>query len=56
MIKEEDYTLNEQEYCVCCRQSIAKDSDNFINYGKICFYFSCCLTDILKKKPEEIRK
>ena len=43
-----------QDYCVFCRQSI--DSNNFENYGKICYCTSDYLTDICKKKPEGQRK
>ena len=52
----EDEIQNDKEICVYCRQSFNKeDTNNFEYYGKICFYFSDYLTDIMKKKPEEKR-
>ena len=47
---------NEQETCVYCRQSLNKDLSNSEYYGKICYYFSDYITDIMKKKPEDKRK
>ena len=54
-IIEEDIQ-NEKEYCVICRQSLSKESNNLENFGKIYFYFSDYITDIMKKKPEDKRK
>ena len=47
---------NEQETCVSCRQPLNKDSNSSEYYGKICYYFSDYITDIMKKKPEDKRK
>ena len=46
----------EEESCVYCRQSLLKDPNEFGFYGKICYYFSDYLTDIMRKKPEKERK
>ena len=55
IIKEEEQDKkNEQETCVYCRQTLNKDSNK--SYGKICYYFSDYITDIMKKKPEDKRK
>ena len=44
----------EQENCVYCHQSIYKDNNQY--FGKIYYYFSDYITDILKKIPEGQRK
>ena len=51
----EEEIEKEQEYCVYCHQTISKDYNKFENYGKIYYYFSDYLTDLLKKVPEEKR-
>ena len=52
----EDKNQIEEESCVFCRGSLLKASNNLGYYGKICFYFSDYLTDIMRKKPETERK
>ena len=52
----EDQNQNEEETCVYCRQPLLKDPTNLGYYGKICYYFSDYLTDIMRKKPEKERK
>ena len=57
IIKEEEQDKkNEQETCVYCRQALNKDSNHSEYYGKICYYFSDYITDIMKKKPGDERK
>ena len=56
IINEEEEIQKEQENCVYCRQSLYKDSNNLEYFGKICYYFSDYITDIMKKKPENERK
>ena len=51
IIEEKDQ--KEEEECVYCRQSFHKEqNNNFEFYGKICYYFSDYLTDIMRKKSE----
>ena len=53
----EEEIQNENEICVYCRQSFNKDDSNNLEYfGKICYYFSDYLTDIINKIPEDKRK
>ena len=56
LLENEEETQNDKEICVYCRQSFNKeDSNNLEYYGKICYYFSDYLTDIMRKNPEEKR-
>ena len=55
MIIEEEIQ-NEDEKCVYCRQSLKIGKNNIEYYGKICYYFSDYLTEIMRKKPEGERK
>ena len=52
----EDKNQMEEESCVFCRGSLHKAPNKFEYYGKICYYFSDYLTDIMRKKPESERK
>ena len=52
----EDNNQVEEESCVYCREPLLKDPNNLGYYGKICYYFSDYLTDIMRKLPEKERK
>ena len=52
----EDKNQIEEESCVFCREPLLKAPNKFGYYGKICYYFSDYLTDIMRKKPEAERK
>ena len=52
---ENEDNQNDQETCVICRLTINKDSKNLENIGKVYYYFSDHVTDILKKIPEDKR-
>ena len=51
----DEETKKVEESCVYCLQPFFKDQNNFGYYGKICYYFSDKVTDILRKKPENER-
>ena len=57
-INIEEEIQKEHEGCVYCRQPIYIDTDmNKIHcFGKLHYYFSDYITDVLKKKPEGQRK
>ena len=54
-INEEEDIQKEQEICIYCRQVISQDINKLEYYGKICYYFSDNITDIMKKVPEDKR-
>ena len=48
---------NEKEICIYCRQPLEIDSNNMKNYyGKIHYYFSDSLNDLMKKQHDSKRK
>jgi len=55
-IEKEKDNQDLQEICVYCREYLYKDSNGMEYYGKICYYFSDYMTDIMNKKPEDKRK
>ena len=52
IIGDDENIQREQESCVYCHQSLIKNSNDLEYYGKINYYFSDYLTDILEKKLE----
>ena len=54
--EHKDMFKKDIETCVICKQSLNKDSNNLEYFGKIYYYFSDYITDIMKKKPEDKRK
>ena len=55
MDKEEDnISLNNEEICIFCRQSLTKDLNNY--YGKICYFVRDYFFDILNNKEMISRK
>ena len=56
IIIEEEKLRKESETCVYCLRPIYKDLNILDYFGKISYYFSDYMTDLLKKKPEGKRK
>ena len=53
-MEKDNISLNSEEICIYCRQSLTKDLNNY--YGKICYILRDYFIDVLKNKEMNCRK